>query len=148
MKITSLRGQAKHMWLSMPQYITAKGITRLKCNRFVCVLLSEWMYFVPYAYYFVVTRRTTLNVNLVALQRIQQTKKNERVSGAFDNSRSTASFCRATSPCPLFTRHLLPRHACCCGTRSVYTFESTSLLLQPHSQFVRGENEVNIPVHH
>lgn len=32
--------------------------------------------------------------------------------------------------------------------RLVYTFESTSLLLQPHSQFVRGENVVKIPVHH
>lgn len=45
------------------------------------------------------------------------------------------------------TRHLLPRRACRCGT-FVYTFESTSLLLQPHSQFVRGENVVKIPVHH
>ena len=45
------------------------------------------------------------------------------------------------------TRHLLPRCTCCCGT-FVYTFESTSLLLQPHSQFVRGENVVKIPVHY
>lgn len=67
--------------------------------------------------------------------------------GAIDNFRSTASFCRATSPCPLlFVTYFYVTPVAV--ERFVYTFESTSLLLQPHSQFVLGENVVKIPVHH
>lgn len=100
------------MWLLMPRYITARGITRLKCNRLVCIT-SLNVY--TYASYSVVTRRATLCAKiLLHFIGVNRQKKRKGVGGGtFDNSRSIASFCRATSPCPLFTRHLLPRRARC-----------------------------------
>jgi len=83
------------------------------------------MTWVPWA---CITPQVTVesSVNLVALQRIHQIKK-MRGFRAFDNCRGIASFCRATSPCPLlFVTYFYV--APVAAERFAYTFVSTSLL--------------------